>query len=288
MENINLIALSGKIGSGKNTVAKIIQYLYCKNNVNSGNWNQTLDNFAIDKCIWQQKAFATKLKQIVSILTGIPVEDLEKQEVKNRLLGEDWIRYGFADGFWRHSDGNTLMHNKECSKERYEEEFRTNWQTAYKTEYTPRILLQYIGTDLFRDKILENIWCNALFADYKNVLSKPSEAYYSENNGLLTNTIPEYSKPNWIITDLRFPNEFDAIKLRGGICVRINRDDYFFNKEGKRIIPTSKEYVNIDYVKHESEIALDNHTFDYVLNNNGTIDDLVIEVKKMLEHYKII
>lgn len=66
--------------------------------------------------------------------------------------------------------------------------------------------------------------------------------------------------PNWIITDLRFPNEANAIKDRGGITVRINRAEAY----------TSGSVKNL----HSSETALDRYDFDYVIINSGTIEEL--------------
>ena len=96
-----------------------------------------------------------------------------------------------------------------------------------------------------------------------------------------------YEYPNWIITDTRFPNEADAVKSRDGINIRIERDDYVFDESGKRIIPT-KEYVNTNNKQHESETALDDYSFDYVIDNNGTIEDLIIKVKEILIKENII
>lgn len=47
------------------------------------------------------------------------------------------IIYAYAVGHIRQDDGTPLMIVDECSKEKYEEEFRINWQTAYKIEVTP-------------------------------------------------------------------------------------------------------------------------------------------------------
>ena len=128
-----IIGISGKIGSGKDTVGKIIQYLTIKSDnkivealheTKEIDIIKFLDKWNGNQSDWQIKKFAGKLKQIVSILTGISVEDLEKQEVKDRLLGEDWTRYGYADGFSDvYKDGVKVvtMMNKECSKERYED-----------------------------------------------------------------------------------------------------------------------------------------------------------------------
>ena len=62
---------------------------------------------------------------------------------------------------------------------------------------TPRKMLQQVGTDLFRNQLHPNTWVNATFANYHD--------------------------NNWIITDVRFPNELEAIKKHNGITIRINR-----------------------------------------------------------------
>ncbi len=271
-----IIAISGKIGSGKDTVGKIIQYLtYTKNSRISFSSYCLFRERWYNGDDWQIKKFAGKLKQIVSILTGISVEDLEKQEVKDRLLGEDWTRYGYADGFSHvYEDGvcehRTVMSNKECYKEKYEHELRINWQTAYKVEYTPRILMQYIGTDLFRDKLLNNIHINALFADY-NLLDVQS----IPTNGSLNNS--SYDKliyPNWAITDMRFPNELEAVEKRNGITIRVERPTLNLN--------------NINSFQHPSETALDNAKFKHTINNDGSIEELIIKVKDILVQEKIL
>jgi len=35
-------------------------------------------------------------------------------------------------------------------------------------------------------------------------------------------------------------------------------------------------------IENESETALDDYKFDYVIENNGTIEDLIIKVKEIL------
>lgn len=258
-----IIGISGKIGGGKDTVGKIIQMLTQGNQTYEilVDLHQEVNTISSS---WQIKKFAGKLKQIVSILTGIPVEELEKQEVKDSLLSEEWIRYGYANGFIQ-KNGQTIMNNEACSKERYEQELKTNWQTAYKHQYTVRDLLQLIGTEAMRDVIHPNVWVNALFADYKPMkigdnVSKFTLDYKSGN-----------CFPNWIITDMRFPNELKAIKDRSGITIRVNRP---------QLIPRDFE--------HPSETALDNATFDYIINNDGTIEELVEKVKDILVQQKIL
>jgi hypothetical protein len=84
--------------------------------------------------------------------------------------------------------------------------------------------------------------------------------------------------PNWIITDCRFPNEFAAVKERGGLCVKVERYDK----------ADTRKFNEVPNWNHPSETALDSHKFDYVLANHGTVEELVVEVQNMLKHFKLI
>ena len=66
-----------------------------------------------------------------------------------------------------------------------------------------------------------------------------------------------------VFTDMRFPNEMNAIKDMGGVTVRINRNGN-------------------DGIDHESDTALDGGTFDYVIHNLGDLDDLRKNVKELV------
>lgn len=61
---------------------------------------------------------------------------------------------------------------------------------------------------------------------------------------------------DYCIPDMRFPNEAARVVDNGGITVRINREG---------IVPVNN---------HPGEVALDNWSFDYVVDNNSTIDYL--------------
>ena len=280
-----IIGCSGKIGSGKDTVAKIIQYLTTKyvkgRNMSTFAFIEEVNTNDMSS-IWQIHKFADALKDIVCILTGCTRNQLEDIDFKNSKLGDEWIRYGYADGFIKKYIGDAkmgepIMTNKQCSKEEYEEHYRTNWQTAYKSQLTYRGLLQYLGTNLLRNKLHENVWINALMSKYKGTrqttISKdcPRQGIYdvTEADELQYGNI-ETIYPNWIITDVRFPNEAKAIKDRYGIIIRINRKHgYFDSNRNWKEIP-------LDY--HPSEIALD----------NSTIEELIEQVKQILIKEKII
>jgi hypothetical protein len=83
------------------------------------------------------------------------------------------------------------------------------------------------------------------------------------------------SHPKWIITDMRFPNEMEAVKERGGITIRVHRDLHNGN-------------AHISPIPHPSETALDDAKFDYEIINDGEIVDLIEKVKEILIKEKLI
>ena len=84
------------------------------------------------------------------------------------------------------------------------------------------------------------------------------------------------SDDNWIITDMRFPNELEAVKKHNGITIRINRG--LVERTGNMI----------QEPEHISETALDNYEFTHVISNNGTIEELIERVKEIILIEKII
>ena len=221
---------------------------------------------------WKIKKFADKLKDMVCLLIGCSREQLEDRDFKEVPLGEEWIQYGYADSFskvYKDGEETIIMNSVFCSKEKYEEERRVNWQTAYKRELTPRLLMQLMGTECCRNIIHPNCWVNALMSEYRDTVDFDK------------NIVPN---KNWIITDTRFPNEYKAIKDKGGICIKITR-------KVREFIPGFITEYNplLDGKEHESETALDYISdWDYVINNDGTIEELVEKVRTILVNEKII
>jgi len=115
-------------------------------------------------------------------------------------------------------------------------------------DFTPRDAMVLVGTEFGRNMIHPNIWIETLFNRY------------DKNKHLL-------------ITDLRFPNEYEEIKKRGGIVIRINRHNL-------------TKLTNLNSSNHISECALDNHNFDYVINNDGTLYDLETNVLNIINEIK--
>jgi len=203
---------------------------------------------------FENKKFAYPIKRVVSILLGCDVNQLEDREFKEKPLGKDWIVHWYKDNKGR----------KFLTRTASEAVNHPDRAVAGQDMLTPRILLQLLGTEAGRNIIHPNIWVNALFADYKKI------AYNWDCDG--NTTVKGY--PNWIITDVRFTNEAKAIKDRGGIVIRVNRTYY---TEDKKYIMGHDPFET-----HPSETALDDYNdFDYVIENDGTIQDLIDKVKAL-------
>lgn len=112
------------------------------------------------------------------------------------------------------------------------------FKESYIPQYgmTVRELLQRFGTDFIRETVHPNLWVEATLLDYKD--------------------------HNWIIPDVRFINEADAVKSRGGIIVKINRK-------------TKKDI-------HPSENEMDFVIPDYEIDNNGSFFDLEVSIIRMM------
>jgi len=381
---MSIIAIAGRMGSGKNTVGDIIQKICLTN----------------EGPTFEQKSFAGKLKQIASLLTGIPVKKFEDQEFKKSLLGDEW---------------GTIHTNPLNSIPVFED-------VRFLHMMSVRELLQKLGTEAMRDGLHENVWVNALFADYVPIsdISKSNtcvddrlhhgykgtriwstyhnikqrcnnvkhpryndyggrgitmcEEWLNDitsfinwaiengyNKGLTidridndkgyspdncrcvsyavqaTNTslrkdnttgykgvsidkkngnriraniqikgkvkflgyydtFEEASEvyelaflerermylqeeksnlvyPSWCITDMRFPNEMEAVEKRGGITIRVTRP-----------VEKSKTTARL----HPSETSLDSADFDYEIINDDTIEELVKKVREILITEKLI
>jgi cytidylate kinase len=246
-----IISISGKIGSGKDTVGSIIQYLTESPNDITKNsyekWLMLKEFSRVNSNNWEIKKFADKLKEITCMLIGCTREQLEDQEFKKTVLGPEW------------------------------------------NNMTVREFLQKLGTEAMRNVIHENVWVNALMCDYIYKMDKTFEEAFDEEL-LFGQTAISIKFPNWIITDTRFPNELEAVKVKEGITIRVTR---VYSKEisflpHEEIQGVSRQMFEEARIKHPSETALDDATFDYEIVNDGTIEELVEKVRAILIELSII
>ena len=131
-----IIGISGYIGSGKDTAGEIIKVLSTVKNSKImedefGNpLTDTKGNYVTypDTYLFQIKKFAEKLKEVASIMTGIPREKFEDHDFKAGNMPEEW---------WK--DGKPI---------------------------TVREFLQRLGTDAIRDVVHVDAWINSAMAGY--------------------------------------------------------------------------------------------------------------------------
>lgn len=118
---------------------------------------------------------------------------------------------------------------------------RVGWDGYKETKVGPEIrrLLQRLGTEAGRQVLGENVWVDATL-----------------------NNLPD---GDYVVSDARFFNEFDAIRERGGHIIRINRPG---------VGPLNE---------HASEMeAVGYRHFAKQINNDGTLRDLADNVRYAL------
>lgn len=113
---------------------------------------------------------------------------------------------------------------------------------------TPREALQFVGTDIMRNYHDPNTWVSLAMRRIHELTT----------NG-----------QNVVISDLRFPNEYEALKTLGAKIWRINRHD-FTEKEISEMHSSENSFLHF---KH----------YDSILNNYTSIKDLLILVDDLLK-----
>lgn len=155
-----------------------------------------------------------------------------------------FARYAFADplreaalGLDPIVDASIRWHDPSNGGETHLETLRLSqavqllgWDRAKETYPEVRRTLQRLGTESVR-ALDETFWVRALAA---RLDAEPGPA---------------------VVTDVRFPNEADLIRSRGGLIVRVTRPH----------APAT--------LAHSSESALDRYDDDVVLANTGSLDD---------------
>lgn len=255
---MSIISISGRSGSGKDSIGKIIQVLTQKPSAFEGFCVLTDEELTYkvwDVPTYKIKKFADKLKDMVCLMLDCTREDLEDQEYKRTPLGEEWNKIMYCV---RSTDNILSYHTYECNAQtdlNHYDEFYTENVCIEPIEVimTPRLMLQLLGTECVRNVIHPNAWVNATMKGYNSYSARGSDY--------------EFEESKWIITDTRFPNEIEAIKKRDGLTIQV------IKSEVKIVVPNEE---------HISESALDNEEFDHVIYNDGSMLDLVEKVRTIL------
>ena len=304
---------------GKDLVGSIIQYLIYMDEIlesveDRKEWEKVsstavyseqgyegwLDCVGPEESDWQIKKFADKLKDMTCLLIGCTREDLEDRDFKETPLGENWKKYSFKYGLddysnstdWWDSYEDALKHLQRIAENTYGRHVDSLNYHLVEKHLTPRDVMQLLGTEGVRNNIHKNAWVNSLMSEYV-----PTTAWNNFSMGLSPDHDDYLSKrlPKWIITDMRFPNELKAIKDKGGVSIRVYRPKYeqctcirYEEGEGCFYCDYTGKVQVFPKDKHPSETALDNFAFDYTIENDGTIGELINKVEDILIDLKII
>lgn len=274
-----LIGISGKIGSGKDTLADNFIH-YFGHEAPTITWNI------------KRVKFADKLKDILCLLTGCTRAQLEDPQFKASNMPPEWNRWAvvYTEGPLADKPATKWLATED---EAIAAKMRLAVNGISESQYlikefpiTYRTALQEIGTDLFRDKFHPRVWGNATFSNWKP-LPGYQEGEKWQGHAITMGSVTEPEYPDWIVTDVRFPDEVVAIHKRGGIVLRINRwpeTVWVYGGSGTEpeqipFDPTNKQHMDLwmgnQINSHPSETALDNYDgFDEVIDNNGTLEDL--------------
>jgi len=198
-----IIAISGRKGSGKNTLSKSIREWYCRSYHNSSFLTQIMDEYTFE-C-----SFADNLKEFCIDTLGLTYEQCYgTDEEKNTPTQYNWesapnfLRWKFAD------ETAKCMVSNGATQDELMEKYRTVLSSKAEHTYhrgymTGRDIMQIFGTDLIR-QTFGNVWAEATIR-----------------------LIKRRNKTLSVITDNRFPNEINAVLQEpGGYIIRLTRSPW--------------------------------------------------------------
>lgn len=137
------------------------------------------------------------------------------------------------------------------------------WSEKLGREFSPRLALQLMGTEAGRDVFHPDLWVHT-------VMRRCEQAPWN----------------NYVIADVRFPNEINAIKDSGGVVIRVRRGDdpewYALARECN-IYNKHEIMMNAYPEVHKSEWAWIGAHHDIVMDNNCSLDELKIRVDMLID-----
>lgn len=182
---------------------------------------------------FEQISFASKLKDIASVAFGWPRELLEGDTEASREFREKEDKY---------------------------------WAQKLNRKFTPRIALQYLGTEVFRDNFHNDFWILCL-----------------------DKMIEQNKDKNFVITDVRFPNEIEWINSKNGLLIEVYRGikPHWLNiaAMANKGDPSALNFMRNKVDVHESEWRWVGHDNVQTIENAGTIEELEEKVLNLLSSY---
>ena len=178
----------------------------------------TIADYLIKEHGFIKISFASRLKDIIAIMFGWPRDKLEGLTKEDREWREQ------IDPWWS--------------------------QTLQMPQLTPRYVMQYFATDLFRNKFHPDIWVKIV----ENELNK---------------LIEQNTEQKIVISDCRFENEINMIIMLGGKIIQVHRNPpSWFYKYRDGSYPEEIKSI------HKSELEWIRCYKYYDIENDCTIEQL--------------
>jgi hypothetical protein len=136
------------------------------------------------------------------------------------------------------------------------------WSEKFGREFSPREALQLMGTEAGRETFHPNIWVISLFNRSKG--------------------------KDVVVTDVRFKNEIDYIQNNEGVVIRVKRgeDPEWYDLLSSESDEFYREQIMKGRGVHRSEWDWVGCDFDYVIENDGTVQQLRKKLEEVLQKIK--
>lgn len=245
-----IIGISGKKQSGKDTVGLILQYFTIPKNERTISIQEWLE---IGSTIYKEEIIGDKylpVKKFAAKLKDISsyLLNVPVSNFENEQFKESELPEIWKVFKVKYSDGlctNTKLFNE--------------FQDAYD------FFIQCVNIGFLAEEPIEY---TLSYRDFLIQFGTDGGRDQVHPNIWVYSTFSDYNpNSNWIISDVRFFNELKFIKKFSNRIIRVDRD----------------AAPKVDTI---TETQLDNsyQDFDYVIYNNGSIDDLIDNVKLIIEN----
>lgn len=179
---------------------------------------------------YKKLAFADPLKKMLSDLLNISLPKFYNREFKEGCI----INVKTLQGSWL---------GEKLSDSKFNKMVKQLDPMLLESNLSLRQLLQYFGTEIMQKYFGKRVWINSTLQDRS-----------------------EYK----LISDLRFIEEYNAIKEHKGIVIYVNRPGYEFGQHAS---------------EREMKELLENDKYDFIINNSDSFENLFKQVKQFTDAY---
>ncbi len=188
---------------------------------------------------------------------GTVADLLVKEHNFSKISFADKLKDGVATVFgWDRS----MLEGDSDNSRKWREQEDEYWSKETGRKITPRLVLQEFGTECMRDGFFDGIWISLV---KQKILQNPNK--------------------NWVIPDVRFPNEIKLIKELNGKVWQVRRGQ--LPLWWATAMSINDHYDSVGEVHSMSVVFPEIHPsewrwvssdkdFDVIIENNSTLDDL--------------